>query len=610
MKNSPPHPSNHQIIQSSIFVLQRRVLSSVLIAVLALALRCRGAMYNDVSVTAVQRDAVAMHGYVECRFVVQNNHPSEAREVRLAMGDPAGYETLHEVARTVRVEPGARVECELWAPPWAGYLRRTRVTIDGVPQEETIETYVRRHFGTQPMLLVSRGLNRDDVEKKLYPRKGGSSPYSTIALIARADDDVAQWPATWLSYTPYDGIMLHEREWRELPERVAAALRAYVYAGGMLCVLGTNRLPAWGLVRTSATEITGAWHVLQGNVACAGGAYGWAGFGMLLAVPYSNPTMMSSNLVNYLRTHLRLRAEVWDLPGSVEEVHQHFPLLHDMTVPFRWLTTLSLLFALAIGPLNLFVLHRLNKRIWLLWTTPTLAAVATVGVVLYALLSEGTRPLLRLTSVTLLDQSRHEAVMAGLAGYYFPMVPGEGFLFERTTELSPASEARYRGQSTGVMLMDWTRGQAVAGRLVRARIPLYLRQRSVCTRRERMVFTPRGDGMDALNGLGAHVTCVWYADARGDVWYASNIAAGASARLARTEPAPPGSSARLVHVFSEPWQDQARLAETKACTYLEPRMYLAVLADDPFVDIGYRGPVRARQAYSVVIGFTDGADDE
>jgi len=231
--------------------------------------------------------------------------------------------------------------------------------------------------------------------------------------------------------------------------------------------------------------------------------------------------------------------------------------------------------------------------------------------VVYALVSEGTRPLLRMSSVTIVDQRTHHAVTAGTMGYYFPMVPGGGFEFERTTEISPAASTRYRARSTGPVIMDWTRRQHVAGRLARARIPLYLRQRGAGKRRERMVFTARGGGVEALNGLGAPVKLLWYAGADGSVWYASNIAAGATARLERQELARArGSLMLLPMVLSGYWETMAGEIAKEAQKYLEPGTYIAVLDDDPFFDTGYRGAVRERRAESVVIGVTEGGQNE
>ncbi len=48
--------------------------------------------------------------------------------------------------------------------------------------------------------------------------------------------------------------------------------------------------------------------------------------------------------------------------------------------------TAAFLFALVLGPLNLWYLHRRGKRIWLVWTIPALSLSATLMVGFYAIL--------------------------------------------------------------------------------------------------------------------------------------------------------------------------------------------------------------------------------
>ena len=55
----------------------------------------------------------------------------------------------------------------------------------------------------------------------------------------------------------------------------------------------------------------------------------------------------------------------------------------------RGLLLVVLLFAVLIGPANLFILSRKRRQIWLFWTVPLLSLLASVSVFGYAAFAEG-----------------------------------------------------------------------------------------------------------------------------------------------------------------------------------------------------------------------------
>ncbi len=69
----------------------------------------------------------------------------------------------------------------------------------------------------------------------------------------------------------------------------------------------------------------------------------------------------------------------WQVGGSghyrrsTYEANVKFPVIEDIGIPVKGLFLLMLLFVLAIGPINLMVLARKKRRIWLLWTTPVIS---------------------------------------------------------------------------------------------------------------------------------------------------------------------------------------------------------------------------------------------
>src|SRR5262249_57505399 len=75
----------------------------------------------------------------------------------------------------------------------------------------------------------------------------------------------------------------------------------------------------------------------------------------------------------------------WD----INAINRRFPVVEELGAPIRGLFLLMLLFAVVIGPVNYMLLARRQQRVWLWWTAPAIAAVASLGVFGYAMLAEG-----------------------------------------------------------------------------------------------------------------------------------------------------------------------------------------------------------------------------
>ena len=76
----------------------------------------------------------------------------------------------------------------------------------------------------------------------------------------------------------------------------------------------------------------------------------------------------------------------------------------ETTVPVRGLFVLVLLFAVGIGPANLWLLSRYKRRIWLWWNVPAISLLTCLVVFAYSLVSEGITGRGKTASMTLLDE--------------------------------------------------------------------------------------------------------------------------------------------------------------------------------------------------------------
>src|SRR5262249_8531219 len=130
----------------------------------------------------------------------------------------------------------------------------------------------------------------------------------------------------------------------------------------------------------------------------------------------------------------------WRQPPTAATAAAVFPVVDDQGIPARGLFVVMLLFAVVIGPVNIYVLSRHQRRIWMFWTVPVISALTSAGVLGYMSLSEGWQSHERTQGITFLDQASGRAATLGMVGYYTPLVPRDGLHFGPDTELTPIPE--------------------------------------------------------------------------------------------------------------------------------------------------------------------------
>ena len=222
-------------------------------------------------------------------------------------------------------------------------------------------------------------------------------------------------------------------------------------------------------------------------------------------------------------------AAPWRWKGVVEKANTLFPVVSGLGIPVRGLFFLMLLFAVAIGPVNLIVLSRKKRRIWMLWTTPAISLITCLAVFAYATFAEGWNRHARTDGLTLLDERSQRATTIGWTAFYSGLTPSDGLHFGYETELTPLAES----MTTNIArTIDWTHDQHLANGWVTARVPAHFMVRKSEMRRERITVR-RGTDADlrVVNGLGADINQFWLADRDGTLYSATDIPAGVEALL-------------------------------------------------------------------------------
>jgi hypothetical protein len=451
------------------------------------------------------------------------------------------------------------------------------------PPEEALALWLLPPLGglSRKVLAVQMG------EFEVAPGKPGLPPSGFQFVNADA------WSMDWLAYTRYDGIIITATDLNALPPEMEAALWQYVETGGALLVLGRTELRGLSAV-TEAKKDRAGWLEVS------------AGFGVCRIAPDANYDAWSADRFARLMEDWRSATSAWTGNRGTISANSEFPIIDDLGVPIKGLFVLMFLFTLGIGPVNIFVLSRLKRRIWLLWTTPVLSLCTCVAVFGFMLISEGWQGRLRSETLTLLDETTHRATTIGWTGVYSPLTPGEGLHFSRETEVIP--QRFYEGEDGGAhsCTIDLSEDQHFASGWVEARVPAHFKVRKSELRRERVTLQRERDGRwSMVNGLGAAVLQFWYADAKGQIHAAEGVGPGAKAVLTQTEKeslVQPNRMQSILTGNATNWMNTMKQIVLNPSNYLRPGMYVAEVDDSPFLEDALRN-ARTRRLHAIVVGF-------
>ena len=523
-----------------------------------------GTDFDDITVTSeLGPKGTTYHGYAEYRIGISNRSPDKSHQVTLILPKNSyGHsgEYVREMTRSVVVGPSATVHVSLLQPPMSMWGNGMAVAIDGKMQPEAVplhpaqhgrNVYVRHvpgggrgrpHVGFSSLslqILISQNVDVTDLHAHagvilgpLASRGGYSLPssgfspssgsrskpfYETIDL----GFPVSAWSTSWLGFSCYDGIVVTGDDIRTMPPDVQSAIWRYVECGGALLVLGGGELPQnWKLEESLKSEL---------STESAGIAAYDVGFGQCIVSPEMDMKGLNQDQWRTIVGSWMQTALPWRWEDGIEEGNTLFPVVSSLGIPVRGLFFLMVLFAVAIGPVNLIVLSRKKRRIWMLWTAPVISVITCLAVFTYATFGEGWNRHVRTEGLTILDERVHRATTIGWTAFYSALTPSEGLHFGYETEVTPLVHS----MTTNVgRTVDWTHDQHLASGWVTARVPAHFMVRKGETRRERVTVRRETDThLSIVNGLGADISQFWLADKDGAIYSATNIPAGTEAVL-------------------------------------------------------------------------------
>jgi hypothetical protein len=398
----------------------------------------------------------------------------------------------------------------------------------------------------------------------------------------RSDLPLTEWSRNWLGYTRYDGIVVTVRELEAAPE-VRPALWRSTEAGGFLLIVAPGADPRPLLPKSWIED-----PLARG----LGGTHYEAGFGRC-SVRLDDMAEWDEDTKDHLRTSWTETSGPFQGGQGVTGANEVFPVLDDTGIPVRGLFVLMVAFAVAIGPVNLWLLDRKKKRILLLVTVPAVSLLTCAAVFGTMLAVEGWYGRRRIEAITLLDQGAHRATTLGWTGFYTPVTPADGLHFSRDTELTAFNAVEQRGMVGGQShsyTMDWTDGQDLPRGWVTARIPAFFALRkSEANRRERITVDRTPSGLEVTNALGVPIRKLILADAEGKLHEATDIGEGQKVPLRPTGKSLDDADRQpLSMVFNGSWgagwPAAAAAVEHSPPRFLRPRRYIAILDECPFVE--------------------------
>ncbi len=614
-----------------------RVFSSASIFVLILgtaaSVFAQSSNFGDISIKieSITSGATGV-GYDEYRATIINHSPNKSHRVTLtAPASPVRNSgaRIDELNRTVEVAPASTAKVSLFLPelPLAGI--DFAVVIDGQQQQDPVPidsarsgAWVRR-VNNKVYLLVSQSVGKSGLMNDSTLEKGLADASGNIDVAYLSYEfPLSEWSANWLGYSRFDGVVVSADDLQSMPEGVRSALLRYVECGGSMLVLGSWETPAQWQARPQLvltiksededeTETETETELKKKSLSSAAPIKNdlktyYVGFGTLSMTGATDPQQIAVSQWNGLKFDWEGSRQDDRYYASISDINQRFSVIDRIGVPVRGLFILMILFVIVIGPINMIWLARRKKKIWLLWTIPAISLLTCLVISAFSLFGEGLSATSRTEAMTILDEVSRRATTIGWTAFYSPITPGEGLHFSYDTELQAQLPRRWEFGSGGgpARGVDWTSDQHLASEWITARVPAYFKFRKSETRRERLTVREEADGsVGIVNGLGAGIRQLWWADGKGDIYTATNIPAGAESKLTAINLKATVNAVRLRDVFLEDdWLGEFNTIEVNPRMSLRSNSYIAVLDASPFVEEGLRD-VKTRKAKTLVYGI-------
>jgi len=507
-------------------------------------------------------------GFAGCSLRV-TNHEDRARTytIRINHLDINSGQIIYQ--REVSLQAGGSAELHMPVLAVTGFPTQLSILLDGSIEDEVTVPGAIFNVQTEKThaVLTDQAIDLGSAYARLP-----DTPSRVLPVVRLAS---TKWSEHWEDFSAFDLLVLTRASRDRLSIEQARALDRFVRCGGVLWIHDDAEVEASPAIRSERVGFGMIYHI---------------GAGVADAGEEAKRFLLARSLS--MKPFAGLEEETpWARRIPIDEEE----------VPIRVFFLPLLLLALLIGPVNLWFLHRRNKRIWLIWTTPLISLVAAGLVALGIFLVEGFTTRTHLESITLLDQENNLATTIGSGGVYSTgNIPG-GLVFPDGAVIDPDYETLQR---KGLMIQrdrDITFGRG----WIRPRIPMFYRVRQVETRRERLVATRVEEGLRVLNGLGADLGPLYLADEEGLVYHLPSLAAGGTAIAVEVDPLtrPPDTTARMLYTSDwDPLVWSGNGDAGKIREMMTAGSFVAVVTNNPFFGPHLREKATEVVSHGLIIG--------
>ncbi|EKD83940.1 MAG: hypothetical protein ACD_39C00348G0001 [uncultured bacterium] len=470
------------------------------------------------------------------------------------------------------------------------YASSLRVEVDGMLlREQSLHRDFRsyRNYYNRKQALVDSRISRTEFDAAFTGTGGGNA---LNLEMNQFEGSLAQLYQNWLGYSQFNLLVFYASSINDMPEGVRRAMFDYVRAGGSLLTIGAISLPEDFVERAPASQdLPLHLKVFHG------------GYGKVISGSASLIKDMSDGSGNSLPDYLCDMFSAYEFRGDSP---LRFKYDETETLSTRWLMVIVYIFAFLIGPVNVFVLHRLGRKILVFLTVPVASAICCLFIYGYYLVFESATLRVKRQALTLLDERFNRAVTLANYAVFSSSSRPEGLRFDNQTEVFTYTGSDGR-MVDGGKFISLDEDQHLTTGWIKPKVPRYLHLRALQTRRERVSLTWQSEDLQLLNGLGADIESITLMTQDRRLFIGKNIAAGAQAFMKAS-----GSATHTVYrapsdLFSSLWFKELRTLQSSPEQHLQPGTYVARIKSSPFLiqDVDSQAE-RVEESY--VIGILKG----
>ena len=223
------------------------------------------------------------------------------------------------------------------------------------------------HDGAHPAVLLSEALftpNASALDAEVNAKSTSSHRSGSDEFAGKFDPK--QLPADWLAFSGYDSIILTDGDWSDIPPGARNAILSWVRLGGQLVIYSTG----------SATASTL-------------GLPAESGYGRIEILSISSDLKLDAPLVVRLITKNPTKPQKVSKQNDFAGGWPLQRLFGAQTFRYALFVIVLIIFAILVGPVNLFIFAKSGQRHKLFITTPIISLGASLILIVLIIIQDG-----------------------------------------------------------------------------------------------------------------------------------------------------------------------------------------------------------------------------